>query len=187
MLLLSVRCVNDLVIVNCIALQQQSNTGTLALPGTERCFLKEFRTWHFSRYGINETYSPFITSEEFFDRLKLFRCNAPALPSNSTCDDATASTDWSELIGIVNDELKFIGIECVSSLQWDTPYVFFDWISHSHLFNKLQIQPTYMNKYSSSLSLVFHSLIHTLIQVISHTYVTLEPQIFNEKRRHEER
>ena len=78
--------------------------------------------WHFSRYGINETYTPFITSEEFFDRLKLFRCNAPALPSNSTCDDATASTDWSELIGIVNDELKFIGIEFVSSLQWDTPY-----------------------------------------------------------------
>ena len=54
---------------------------------------------------------------------------------------------------------------------------FFDWISHSHLFNKLQIQPTHMNKYSSSLSLVFHSLIHTLIQVISHTYVTLEPQV----------
>ena len=31
-----------------------------------------------------------------------------------------------------------------------------------------------MHKYSSSLSLVPHSLIHMLIQVISHTYVTLE-------------
>ena len=33
-----------------------------------------------------------------------------------------------------------------------------------------------MHKYSSSLSLVPHSLIHMLIQVISYTYVTLEPQ-----------
>ena len=41
---------------------------------------------------------------------------------------------------------------------------------------KIDIQPTYMHKYSSSLSLVPHSLIHMLIQVISHTYVTLEPQ-----------
>ena len=53
----------------------------------------------------------------------------------------------------------------------------FYWISHSHLFNKIDIQPTCMHKYSSSLSLVPHSLIHMLIQVISHTYVTLEPQV----------
>ena len=51
-------------------------------------------------------------------------------------------------------------------------YVFFYWISHSHLFNKVDIQLTYMHKYSSSLSLVPHSLIHMLIQVISHTYIT---------------
>ena len=56
-------------------------------------------------------------------------------------------------------------------------YVIFYWISHSHLFNKIDIQPTYMHKYSSSPSLVPHSLIYMLIQVISHTYVTLEPQI----------
>ena len=74
-----------------------------------------------SRY-VSTRRSPFINETEFFDRLKLFRCNAPALPSNSTCDDASANTDWSELIGFVNDELKFIGIEFVSSLQWDTPY-----------------------------------------------------------------
>ena len=55
-------------------------------------------------------------------------------------------------------------------------YVIFYWISHSHLFNKIDIQPTYMHKYSSSPSLVPHSLIYMLIQVISHTYVTLEPQ-----------
>ena len=42
-------------------------------------------------------------------------------------------------------------------------YVFFYWISHSHLFNKIDIQPTCMHKYSSSLSLVPHSLIHMLI------------------------
>ena len=56
-------------------------------------------------------------------------------------------------------------------------YVIFYWISHSHLFNKIDIQPTYMHKYSSSPSLVPHSLIYMLIQVISHNYVTLEPQI----------
>ena len=55
-------------------------------------------------------------------------------------------------------------------------YVFFYWISHSHVFNKIDIKPTYMHKYSSSLSLVAHSLLHMLIQVISHTHVTLEPQ-----------
>ena len=52
---------------------------------------------------------------------------------------------------------------------------FFYWISYSHLFIKIDIQPTYMHKYSSYLSLVPHSLIHMLIiQVISHTYVTLQ-------------
>ena len=56
------------------------------------------------------------------------------------------------------------------------PYVSFYWISHSRLFNKIDIQPIHMHKYSSSLSLVPHSLIYMLIQVISHTYVTLEPQ-----------
>ena len=55
-------------------------------------------------------------------------------------------------------------------------YVFFNLHSHSHLFDKIDIQPTYMHKYSSSLSLVAHSLLHMLIQVISHTHVTLEPQ-----------
>ena len=44
------------------------------------------------------------------------------------------------------------------------------------LFNKIDIQPTYMHKYSSSLSPVPHSQIHMLIQIISHTYVTLVPQ-----------
>ena len=42
---------------------------------------------------------------------------------------------------------------------------FFYWISHSHLLNKIDIHQ--MHKYSSSLSLVPHSLIHMLIQVIS--------------------
>ena len=55
-------------------------------------------------------------------------------------------------------------------------YVFFNLHSHSHLFDKIDIQPTYMHMYSSSPSLVPHSLIYMLIQVISHTYVTLEPQ-----------
>ena len=106
----------------CVESGCQSSFGTLALPGTQRCFLKEFRDWHFLRYGVSETYSPFINRTVFMDRLKQFRCNAPALPSNSTCDDASIDTDWSDLIGFVNGELKFVGIEFVSSLQWDTPY-----------------------------------------------------------------
>ena len=42
-------------------------------------------------------------------------------------------------------------------------------ISHSYLFNKIDIHQ--MHKYSSSLSLVPHSPIHMLIQVISRAYV----------------
>ena len=55
-------------------------------------------------------------------------------------------------------------------------YVFFKTFTLTQIFNTLNIQPTYMHKYSSSLSLVHHSLVHKPIQVISHTYVTLEPQ-----------
>ena len=44
------------------------------------------------------------------------------------------------------------------------------------IFNKIDVQPTYMHKYSRSLSLVPHSLIHMIIRVISRTYVTLELQ-----------
>ena len=60
--------------------------------------------------------------------------------------------------------------------------VFFYWISHSHLFNKIDIQPITLHKYSSSLSLVPHSLIHKLIQVISHTYITLEWQAVEQRK-----
>ena len=56
-----------------------------------------------------------------------------------------------------------LGPEAVKELSNAVPYVFFNWISHSHLFNKIDIQPTYMHKYSRSLSLVPHSLIHMLI------------------------
>ena len=52
-------------------------------------------------------------------------------------------------------------------------YVFFYWF-HTHISS---IKSTFIKcKYSSSLSLVAHSLIQMLIQVISHTYITLEPQ-----------
>ena len=56
-------------------------------------------------------------------------------------------------------------------------YVFFKTFTLTQIFNTLNIEPTYMYKYSSSLSPVTHILIHTLIQIISHTYVTLEPQV----------
>ena len=68
-----------------------------------------------------------------------------------------------------------VQLALVALLQF-AMYVIFYWISHSRLFNKIDIKPTYMYKYSSSLSLVPHSLSHMLIQVISHTYVTLETQ-----------
>ena len=55
-------------------------------------------------------------------------------------------------------------------------YVFFKTFTLTQIFNALNIQPTYIHKYSSSLSLVPHSLIHMPIQLITHTYVTLEPQ-----------
>ena len=55
-------------------------------------------------------------------------------------------------------------------------YFFIGFHTHSSSI-KIDIQPTYTHKYSSSLSLVPHSLIHMLVQVISHTYVTLEPQV----------
>ena len=58
-------------------------------------------------------------------------------------------------------------------------YVFFYWISHSHLFNKLDIHTTFMYTHIYPLFLVTHSLIHmihTLNEAIVHTYVTLEPQ-----------
>ena len=53
------------------------------------------------------------------------------------------------------------------------PYV---WISHSHLFNELDIHATFMCTYIYPLSLVTHSLIHKLTQAIMHAYVTLDPQ-----------
>ena len=55
-------------------------------------------------------------------------------------------------------------------------YVFFYWISHSHLFNELDIHTTFMCTYIYPLSLVTHSLIHKLTQAIMHAYVTLDPQ-----------
>ena len=55
-------------------------------------------------------------------------------------------------------------------------YVIFYWISHSHLFNKLEIHITFMYTYVYPLYLLTHSLIHKLTQRITHTYVTLEPQ-----------
>ena len=58
----------------------------------------------------------------------------------------------------------------------DTAYVFFESFTFTRIFNKLDIQTTYMYTYSSSTSLVTHSLIHTLNQDIMHTYVTLELQ-----------
>ena len=48
--------------------------------------------------------------------------------------------------------------------------------SQPHLFNKIDIHTTYMQTYSSPLYVVIHILLHTLIQAIMHTYVTLEPQ-----------
>ena len=64
-------------------------------------------------------------------------------------------------------------------------YVFFIFNSHSL---KSSILSTFnlhicIYIYSISLSLtllVTHILIHTLIQIITHTYVTLEPQVFQE-------
>ena len=44
-----------------------------------------------------------------------------------------------------------------------TAYVIFYWISHSHLFNKLEIHITFMYTYIYPLSLFTHSLIHKLI------------------------
>jgi len=109
----------------CEASGCDSPFGTLALPGTQKCFMSSFRDWHVERYGTNETYAPTIPNRtEFWNRLKLFRCNAPAQPSNSTCNDAemAGQMDWSDLVGFVNDELKYVAIEFVSSLQWDTAY-----------------------------------------------------------------
>ena len=63
-----------------------------------------------------------------------------------------------------------------SSRRRSKPYVFFKIFTLTQIFNYLDIQPTYMCTYSSSLSLVPHSLIHILIQIITHTHVTLEPQ-----------
>ena len=64
-----------------------------------------------------------------------------------------------------------------SSTPSRAQYVFFKSFTFTQIFNKLDIQTTYMYIYSSSISLVTHSLIHTLNQAIMHTYVTLEPQI----------
>ena len=55
-------------------------------------------------------------------------------------------------------------------------YVFFKSFTFTQIFNKLDIQPTFMYIYISFISLVTHSLIHTLNQAIMDTYVTLEPQ-----------
>ena len=49
-------------------------------------------------------------------------------------------------------------------------------ISHSHLFNKLDIHITHMYMCISPLYLVTQSLIHKLTQAIMHTNITLEPQ-----------
>ena len=55
-------------------------------------------------------------------------------------------------------------------------YVFFNPHSYSHFFNKIDIHTTYMYKCNSSLYLVISILLHTLTQIIMHTYITLEPQ-----------
>ena len=67
----------------------------------------------------------------------------------------------------------------VPTLYWlsGLTYVFFKSFTFTQIFNTLDIQPIYMYIYSSSISLVTHSLIHTLNQAIMHTYVTLEPQV----------
>ena len=57
-------------------------------------------------------------------------------------------------------------------------YVIFYRISHSHLFNKLEIHTTFM--YLQPLFLVTHSLAHKLTQAIMHAYVTLEPQVIGD-------
>ena len=67
-------------------------------------------------------------------------------------------------------------IEGLQALTEGTAYVIFYRISHSHLFNKLEIHTTFMYTYIYPLSLFTHSLIHKLTQRITHTYVTLEPQ-----------
>ena len=51
---------NEMMSWTCDARGCNSPFGTLALPGTQRCFLKDFRSWHFSRYGVTETYSPLL-------------------------------------------------------------------------------------------------------------------------------
>ena len=64
----------------------------------------------------------------------------------------------------------------VVHLQTRDRYVFSCWISHSHLFNKLDIHTRFMYTYMYPLFLITHLLVHKLTQAIMHTYVTLEPQ-----------
>ena len=56
------------------------------------------------------------------------------------------------------------------------PYVFFNFGFHTHI-SSIEIDIHQMHKYSSSQSLVTSlTNLQMLIQVISHTYVTLDPQ-----------
>ena len=73
---------------------------------------------------------------------------------------------------------KLVTLFCrTHGLPRSMAYVFFKTFTLTQIFNTLNIQATYMHKYSSSLSPVTHILIHMLIQIISHTYVTIEPQV----------
>ena len=74
------------------------------------------------------------------------------------------------------NQLKARGIFSNVNLTTSVRIFLFLDFTLTQIFSKINIQPTYMHKYSSSLSLVPHSLIHILIQIITHTYVTLEPQ-----------
>ena len=65
----------------------------------------------------------------------------------------------------------------VTSPLYGVPYVFFNPHSYSHLFNKIDIHTTYTHKFSSSLYLAFHILLHTLTQAIMRTYINLKPQV----------
>ena len=99
----------------------ESGFSTLAIPGTTVCFVEKFEQWY--RLRFNSSMHTYPNKTEFFERLRLFRCGAPA-ESGAACNttDYVDVSNWKERIGFVGGSDAFNFFEFTSSLRAATPY-----------------------------------------------------------------
>eukprot|EP00945_MAST-04E_sp_MAST-4E-sp1_P001572 g1572.t1 len=83
------------------------STDTLARPGSVRCWIREFQSWHKAKYANATTYG--LNETTFLDRLTAFRqTEKPA---------AAQAENWKKSIGLINGKLKYVAVRLRINVQ----------------------------------------------------------------------